>query len=157
MKPVIFDTNNAFINNLNNNPVKNIINKTLNSLVKITEIIQEIAIIIFDTISVDADSLKFSKPLNTEVYTLSSCSIHIINPERMRILLISFLLPMFLKNTLISKKTAIRMMKKIIAESDNTIKIDVSYLFSASKVKNPLENTLRFSLSFAFGDEYDEY
>ena len=39
----------------------------------------------------------------------------------------------------------------------NVVKIDVSYLFSASKVKNPLENTLRFSLSFAFGDKYDEY
>lgn len=39
----------------------------------------------------------------------------------------------------------------------NVIKVDVSYLFSASKVKNPLENTLRFSLSFAFGDKYDEY
>jgi len=39
----------------------------------------------------------------------------------------------------------------------NIVKIDVSYLFSASKVKNPLENTLRFSLSFAFGDKYDEY
>jgi hypothetical protein len=39
----------------------------------------------------------------------------------------------------------------------NVIKIDVSYLFSASRVKNPLENTLRFSLSFAFGDKYDEY
>lgn len=39
----------------------------------------------------------------------------------------------------------------------NIIKVDVSYLFSASKVKNPLENTLRFSLSFAFGDKYDEY
>jgi len=38
-----------------------------------------------------------------------------------------------------------------------TIKVDVSYLFSASKVRNPLENTLRFSLSFSFGDEYDEY
>ncbi|MXN90892.1 type IX secretion system outer membrane channel protein PorV [Flavobacterium sp. Sd200] len=37
------------------------------------------------------------------------------------------------------------------------IKIDVSYLFSASTVRNPLENTLRFSLSFNFGDEYDEY
>ncbi len=37
------------------------------------------------------------------------------------------------------------------------VKVDVSYLFSASKVKNPLENTLRFSLSFAFGDKYDEY
>ncbi|WP_396166212.1 type IX secretion system outer membrane channel protein PorV [Flavobacterium sp.] len=37
----------------------------------------------------------------------------------------------------------------------NTVKIDVSYLFSASKVRNPLENTLRFSLSFNFGDEYD--
>ncbi|MFC6876504.1 type IX secretion system outer membrane channel protein PorV [Flavobacterium myungsuense] len=39
----------------------------------------------------------------------------------------------------------------------NVIKIDVSYLFSASRVRNPLENTLRFSLSFAFGDKYDEY
>ena len=29
----------------------------------------------------------------------------------------------------------------------SAVKIDVSYLFSASKVKNPLENTLRFSLS----------
>lgn len=38
----------------------------------------------------------------------------------------------------------------------NTIKIDISYLFSASKIKNPLENTLRFSLSFNFGDEYDD-
>jgi Type IX secretion system protein PorV len=38
----------------------------------------------------------------------------------------------------------------------SAVKIDVSYLFSASKVKNPLENTLRFSLSFAFGDKYDE-
>ena len=33
-------------------------------------------------------------------------------------------------------------------------KIDVSYLFSASKVRNPLENTLRFSLTFNFGDNY---
>ena len=33
-------------------------------------------------------------------------------------------------------------------------KIDVSYLFSASKVKNPLENMLRFSLTFNFGDQY---
>lgn len=39
----------------------------------------------------------------------------------------------------------------------NIIKIDVSYLFSASKVRNPLENTLRFSLSFEFGNEYTEY
>ncbi len=39
----------------------------------------------------------------------------------------------------------------------NVVKIDVSYLFSASRVRNPLENTLRFSLSFAFGDQYDEY
>lgn len=39
----------------------------------------------------------------------------------------------------------------------NTVKIDVSYLFSTSTVRNPLENTLRFSLSFSFGDEYDEY
>jgi hypothetical protein len=38
----------------------------------------------------------------------------------------------------------------------NIVKIDVSYLFSASKVRNPLENTLRFSLTFNFGDEYDD-
>lgn len=33
-------------------------------------------------------------------------------------------------------------------------RIDVSYLFSTSKIKNPLENTLRFSLTFNFGDNY---
>lgn len=38
----------------------------------------------------------------------------------------------------------------------NIVKIDVSYLFSASKVRNPLENTLRFSLTFNFGDSYDD-
>jgi hypothetical protein len=38
----------------------------------------------------------------------------------------------------------------------NVVKVDVSYLFSASKVRNPLENTLRFSLTFNFGDKYDE-
>lgn len=38
-----------------------------------------------------------------------------------------------------------------------TIKIDVSYLFSASQIPNPLENTLRFSLTFNFGDKYDQY
>jgi hypothetical protein len=39
-----------------------------------------------------------------------------------------------------------------------TVNIDLSYLFSASKVQSPLENTLRFSLTFNFGDkEYDEY
>jgi hypothetical protein len=39
----------------------------------------------------------------------------------------------------------------------NVVKVDVSYLFAASKIKNPLENTLRFSLTFNFGDKYDEY
>ena len=40
----------------------------------------------------------------------------------------------------------------------STVDIDLSYLFSASKVQNPLENTLRFSLSFNIGDgEYLEY
>jgi Type IX secretion system protein PorV len=39
----------------------------------------------------------------------------------------------------------------------SAIKVDVSYLFSTSQVKNPLENTLRFSLTFNFGDQYDEY
>ena len=39
-----------------------------------------------------------------------------------------------------------------------TINIDLSYLFSASRVQSPLENTLRFSLTFNFDDgEYDEY
>ncbi|NND09902.1 MAG: type IX secretion system outer membrane channel protein PorV, partial [Flavobacteriaceae bacterium] len=40
----------------------------------------------------------------------------------------------------------------------STINIDLSYLFSASKVQSPLENTLRFTLTFNFGDgEYSEY
>lgn len=39
----------------------------------------------------------------------------------------------------------------------NVVKVDVSYLFSTSKIKNPLENTLRFSLTFNFGDKYDVY
>ncbi len=39
----------------------------------------------------------------------------------------------------------------------NVVKIDVSYLFSASQIKNPLENTLRFSLTFNFGEKYEEY
>jgi hypothetical protein len=38
-----------------------------------------------------------------------------------------------------------------------SVNIDVSYLFSASKVPNPLENTLRFSLTFNFGDKYETY
>ncbi|MCG2461699.1 type IX secretion system outer membrane channel protein PorV [Flavobacteriaceae bacterium F89] len=32
--------------------------------------------------------------------------------------------------------------------------IDLSYLFSTSKVNNPLENTLRFSLTFNLGEEF---
>jgi len=40
----------------------------------------------------------------------------------------------------------------------NVINIDLSYLFSASKVQSPLENTLRFSLTFNIGSgEYFEY
>ncbi|TRX35581.1 type IX secretion system outer membrane channel protein PorV [Flavobacterium sp. ZT3R18] len=39
----------------------------------------------------------------------------------------------------------------------SSVKIDVSYLFSASKVPNPLENTLRFSLTFNFGEKYEAY
>ena len=39
-----------------------------------------------------------------------------------------------------------------------TINLDLSYLFSASRVQSPLENTLRFSLTFNFGDgTYREY
>ncbi len=38
----------------------------------------------------------------------------------------------------------------------NVVKVDVSYLFNASNIKSPLENTLRFSLTFNFGDKYDD-
>ena len=38
-----------------------------------------------------------------------------------------------------------------------TINIDISYLISTSSVVSPLEGTLRFGLTFSFGDEYDEY
>ena len=34
-------------------------------------------------------------------------------------------------------------------------RLDISYLFNASDINNPLENTLRFSLSFDFGDLYE--
>ena len=37
------------------------------------------------------------------------------------------------------------------------INIDISYLFSTSAVRSPLEGTLRFGLIFNFGDEYSEY
>lgn len=36
----------------------------------------------------------------------------------------------------------------------NNIQIDLSYLFSTAQVRNPLENTLRFSLSFNLGEEF---
>lgn len=40
----------------------------------------------------------------------------------------------------------------------NVVNIDLSYLFSASRVQSPLENTLRFSLTFNLGaGEYIEY
>ena len=35
--------------------------------------------------------------------------------------------------------------------------IDVSYLLNSSDINNPLENTLRFSISFDFGDFYEEF
>lgn len=38
-----------------------------------------------------------------------------------------------------------------------SINIDISYLFSTSRVRSPLEGTLRFGLTFSFGDEYDEW
>ena len=39
-----------------------------------------------------------------------------------------------------------------------TINIDLSYLFSTVDVaSNPLEGTLRFGLTFNFGEQYDEY
>lgn len=36
-------------------------------------------------------------------------------------------------------------------------RLDMSYLFNASDINNPLENTLRFSLSFDFGDMFEYY
>lgn len=40
----------------------------------------------------------------------------------------------------------------------NVVNIDLSYLFSASKIQSPLENTLRFSLTFNIGaGEYQEF
>jgi hypothetical protein len=39
----------------------------------------------------------------------------------------------------------------------NAIDVDLSYLFSTGSVISPLESTLRFGLTFHFGDEYDEY
>ncbi|WP_445955505.1 type IX secretion system outer membrane channel protein PorV [Yeosuana sp.] len=40
----------------------------------------------------------------------------------------------------------------------NVVNIDLSYLFSASKIQSPLENTLRFSLTFNLGPgTYNEY
>lgn len=35
----------------------------------------------------------------------------------------------------------------------NVVQIDLSYLFSTSQIKNPLENSLRFSLAFNLGEE----
>lgn len=35
--------------------------------------------------------------------------------------------------------------------------VDLSYLINASDINNPLENTLRFSLAFDFGEIYDDY
>ena len=39
----------------------------------------------------------------------------------------------------------------------NVMNLDVSYLFSASQVRNPLESTLRFSLTFNLGETYIDY
>ena len=38
-----------------------------------------------------------------------------------------------------------------------SLAFDVSYLFSTSRSVSPLEGTLRFGLTFNFGDTYDEY
>ena len=35
----------------------------------------------------------------------------------------------------------------------NVVQIDLSYLFSTSQIRNPLENSLRFSLAFNLGEE----
>ncbi len=39
----------------------------------------------------------------------------------------------------------------------NAMNVDLSYLINSSDVNNPLENSLRFSLSFDLGEIYDNY
>lgn len=39
----------------------------------------------------------------------------------------------------------------------NALNVDLSYLINSSDVNNPLENSLRFSLSFDLGEIYDNY
>jgi hypothetical protein len=39
----------------------------------------------------------------------------------------------------------------------NALNVDLSYLMNSSDVNNPLENSLRFSLSFDLGEIYDNY
>ena len=39
----------------------------------------------------------------------------------------------------------------------NALNIDLSYLINASDVNNPLENSLRFSISFDLGEIYEDY
>jgi hypothetical protein len=39
----------------------------------------------------------------------------------------------------------------------NALNIDLSYLINASDVNNPLENSLRFTVSFDLGEIYDDY
>jgi hypothetical protein len=38
----------------------------------------------------------------------------------------------------------------------NNMQVDLSYLFSTAQVRNPLENTLRFSLSFNLGEQLQQ-
>lgn len=39
----------------------------------------------------------------------------------------------------------------------NALNVDLSYLINSSDVNNPLENSLRFSLTFDLGEIYDNY
>jgi len=39
----------------------------------------------------------------------------------------------------------------------NALNVDLSYLINSSDVNNPLENSLRFSLSFDLGEIYNDY
>ncbi len=41
--------------------------------------------------------------------------------------------------------------------SFNSTKLDMSYLINSSDINNPLENTLRFSLTFDFGDFFETF
>ena len=56
----------------------------------------------------------------------------------------------------VSKKGSRRYITFGTGFSLNFTKVDISYLFSTAKIRNPLENTLRFSLTFNINSNKNE-